>query len=747
MASSAKSIDDVLADELEEIRKRRDVCGLLPSAEAEGPSGESEPEPVDSTDPRSRIRHSLVGVALSGGGVRAAAFSLGFLQALYKAGRMRFVDYLSTVSGGGYAGALFSSEAARFNGDIDWSREGNQNRLPIDVDSTGRQADRIRGLALHGRMMGNFVRLFSRHLWGFILINTFIISGIFAVASLMAFVMRLPWSGFALPVLAELKFSTDITVPFFWTFIALLVWLLCQGIAVAAKVLRKPIPPLTQYSYLLLIATIGLGVVTMLAIGDFGLSSWITNFGLSPVVEQRANQVLAWVTTIAGGLFATTLLPYVMPRTLLRSGGSRRGTPKSFIFHASGYALVFGAPLFVFYFLAHENLSGHNETRDNVDTLTSSHLRLPERFVRHLESQSLSEEKTDRDVSRQLLAAMNNNFTADQLQQQAATPRIPERQAAIKDLIDSIEEKKRNDKNISFFPRLLQAVAYPMGLDSEFAGRVQANKDRLAYVAQMADRINVNCLSDPRFLTKQLTEPPVPAPPPNDAEAQTERAVEPPSRASEEGPDHKELLTSLGLVDEQTEPLDSGRLIDALGELRSAHHHVRTITGKKDGTITIGAYAVALRNVGGVELAPEAEMSSKNIAAVMRAHDYRLGQLLCEIDDVLSRAQVDSALRERIQREHVRLTVLPHVQESQFNVVDIVQQVKHRIAGTKVKSKRELLLDRLVEEHYPAGVSTEDQLKDIQVAHDRLRDLLREIRENNWIVLAALYPNNIASQQ
>jgi hypothetical protein len=50
-----------------------------------------------------------VGLALSGGGIRSAAFCFGTLQALNEVGAYRHVDYLSPVSGGGYAGAALTS--------------------------------------------------------------------------------------------------------------------------------------------------------------------------------------------------------------------------------------------------------------------------------------------------------------------------------------------------------------------------------------------------------------------------------------------------------------------------------------------------------------------------------------------------------------------------------------------------------------------------------------------------------------
>jgi hypothetical protein len=52
---------------------------------------------------------NLTGLALSGGGVRSAAFCLGALQALNEADVLSRVDYLSTVSGGGYIGCSLSA--------------------------------------------------------------------------------------------------------------------------------------------------------------------------------------------------------------------------------------------------------------------------------------------------------------------------------------------------------------------------------------------------------------------------------------------------------------------------------------------------------------------------------------------------------------------------------------------------------------------------------------------------------------
>ncbi|HYJ30360.1 MAG TPA: hypothetical protein VEW25_08475 [Allosphingosinicella sp.] len=50
-----------------------------------------------------------VGLALSGGGIRSATFSLGLMKSLSNARLIHSIDYLSTVSGGGYAGSFYCS--------------------------------------------------------------------------------------------------------------------------------------------------------------------------------------------------------------------------------------------------------------------------------------------------------------------------------------------------------------------------------------------------------------------------------------------------------------------------------------------------------------------------------------------------------------------------------------------------------------------------------------------------------------
>ena len=87
--------------ELDEVRSSREARGLGP------------PAPAGGYAPRRALDLDLAGLALSGGGIRSATFNLGVLQALADLRLLHRIDYLSTVSGGGYVGSWLVSWAKR----------------------------------------------------------------------------------------------------------------------------------------------------------------------------------------------------------------------------------------------------------------------------------------------------------------------------------------------------------------------------------------------------------------------------------------------------------------------------------------------------------------------------------------------------------------------------------------------------------------------------------------------------------
>jgi hypothetical protein len=91
--------------ERESERVTQDIKKLSEKYESENPNSDKVP----SHDVKIKTSAGLIGLAFSGGGIRSATFNLGVLQALDKKGLLRYCDYLSTVSGGGYIGSCLSS--------------------------------------------------------------------------------------------------------------------------------------------------------------------------------------------------------------------------------------------------------------------------------------------------------------------------------------------------------------------------------------------------------------------------------------------------------------------------------------------------------------------------------------------------------------------------------------------------------------------------------------------------------------
>ena len=66
---------------------------------------DAEREHIAGGRKRQGISGDYSALALSGGGIRSASFGLGVMQALVSASVLKKLDYLSTVSGGGYIGS------------------------------------------------------------------------------------------------------------------------------------------------------------------------------------------------------------------------------------------------------------------------------------------------------------------------------------------------------------------------------------------------------------------------------------------------------------------------------------------------------------------------------------------------------------------------------------------------------------------------------------------------------------------
>ena len=112
------SFEQVLREELGVIHARRH-----PSEPSSTPSTTADPF-VEA------LNADLIGLSLSGGGIRSATFNLGVMQALARLNVLPAVDYLSTVSGGGYIGSFLTS----------WIKRRGRNEVVDELDPTHRKA-------------------------------------------------------------------------------------------------------------------------------------------------------------------------------------------------------------------------------------------------------------------------------------------------------------------------------------------------------------------------------------------------------------------------------------------------------------------------------------------------------------------------------------------------------------------------------------------------------------------------------
>ncbi len=107
---------------------------------------------------RKRIqRDPVLGLAISGGGIRSASFGLGVMQGLVGAGLLKQTDYLSTVSGGGYIGSSLTWFLK--DGFPDGAEAGTEEKdFPFGKARVGSRTEQTRNRILdYIRQHGNYL--------------------------------------------------------------------------------------------------------------------------------------------------------------------------------------------------------------------------------------------------------------------------------------------------------------------------------------------------------------------------------------------------------------------------------------------------------------------------------------------------------------------------------------------------------------------------------------------------------------
>lgn len=160
-----------------------------------------------------------LGLALSGGGIRSASFSLGVIQSLARQDWLRHVDFLSTVSGGGYTGSFlgrFFDQTVKTDGIAgsfgDVADGAAQDRVKQELtDSSSRVIHWLRSHANYLSPTGLGESLFNFATFWRNFLSIFFVLGVFFFA-LFGAVNALTYNGFLNEIMgAKSEFVSGIT--------------------------------------------------------------------------------------------------------------------------------------------------------------------------------------------------------------------------------------------------------------------------------------------------------------------------------------------------------------------------------------------------------------------------------------------------------------------------------------------------------------------------------------------------------
>jgi GNAT superfamily N-acetyltransferase len=106
-----------------------------------------------------------VGLAFSGGGIRSATFNLGVLKALHELGLLKHVDYLSTVSGGGYIGAWWTAWRARWGKEFPEALPDPNAGKNSKPEKKNREPEEVRHLREFSNFLSPRIGFFESEMW------------------------------------------------------------------------------------------------------------------------------------------------------------------------------------------------------------------------------------------------------------------------------------------------------------------------------------------------------------------------------------------------------------------------------------------------------------------------------------------------------------------------------------------------------------------------------------------------------
>jgi len=257
-------------------------------------------------------RCHAAGLAISGGGIRSATFSLGVLVALAQRGLLREFDYLSTVSGGGYLGSFLSVFLKSAGTDVGLQRD----ELPFKREQG--EAAALRHIRHHSKYfaVGSLwerLSMFSAQLLGMAL------NGL-AVVWVLCLAVAAEWGMRSLFAATDLLPTTEV--------LRLLIWILLTAAVLYLVVLRTPRSVANRIArrapqWLAGQAEAVIAVPLALVAGVLGwwaldvLHDW---YGRPVVIRWITIDKTTWVAIAGTVPFVAPAFGTLFPRTLKRFG-------------------------------------------------------------------------------------------------------------------------------------------------------------------------------------------------------------------------------------------------------------------------------------------------------------------------------------------------------------------------------------------------------------------------------------------
>lgn len=522
----------VFQEEQHEIRKRRSQVGLNCRATADADAGADAGAANQRGAGHPASDHPerctpTVGLALSGGGIRSASFNLGVIQSLYRRGVLRHVDYLSTVSGGGYAGSYLSSTVVSGTDNIDWraaDANGEGQRLPLEIGDDGRQPDAIRSLLNKGKSLNRPLVFFSRWFCGFLLVNTFFFSGLFVLVSLAAILFHVVSDREAIILVQQLGFRGDFSRAFFPAVCLFGVWLFAQALRGTLKMFFDRVPDFPTAIFAAFVVTVAMAILALFATGDISLRPLETDWGFSKKSVELLKSLINQLGSVLLLLVSVLLLPLLNPKALIRSGTNPQSLMEKWAFRAISFAVLCGVPGVVFWFLAQENISGYNEERLDKYTFGEKQIDDGKKFWREVladvaDSRNAANAmepnagsnsgnpggggegglKPKNSPSPQILSSADPSRLPGFFPENSTKPQQLSNEYVVEKFISLQQEVEHHDHHAWLIGRWARFAFYLLGTGEQFPDRLADRRRLWDWQRALHESVSDKCLSDPTF--------------------------------------------------------------------------------------------------------------------------------------------------------------------------------------------------------------------------------------------------------